>query len=181
MTVTATNAMGGPVRIFTGLVGATEPTNAGTAPGTGWTEVGGTEGGATLTLTQGYTDYDFDQIAMSPGADLTSQAAEVATNIGEPTLANLRTALNQAVDAATDLEVFGDDLTNDAPLYQAVALLGKKPGGGPRLWIVRRTLSTKSIGIPFKKNGQTVFPVTWTAYYVSSSIAAVRVDDTPGS
>lgn len=181
MTVTSTNAMGGPITLWVGTFGATEPVNAGTAPATDWTQVGGTEGGATLTLTQGYTNYAFDQIAMSPGADLSSQAVSVATNLAEPTLANLRVAANQAVDAATDLELFGDDLTNDAPNYQAVLLQGKKPGGGPRMWVVRRCLSTKDIGIPFKKDGQTVFPVEFTGYYVSASITAVRVDDTPGS
>lgn len=180
MTVTATNAMGGPVRVFTGLVGAVEPINAGTAPGVGWTDAGGTQGGATLTLGQAYTDYQFDQVGMKVGADLSSQMTEVTTNIAEATLANLRLLLNQAANAATNLEVLGDDLTNSSPLYSAILLLGKKPGGGPRMWVVRRTLSTKNIGVPFKKDGQTFFPVTWEGYYVSSSIKAVRIDDTPG-
>jgi hypothetical protein len=180
VTVTATNAMGGPIRLFTGLVGVTEPVNAGTAPGVGWTEAGGTEGGATLTLQQGLTTYKYDQVTMDVGADYQTEGAVVETNIAEPTLANLRLALNQAASAATDLEWGGRDLTNSSPLFSAVLLLGKKPGGGPRLWIVRRTLSTKDVGVPFKRDGQTVFPVAWTAFYVSSSITAVRVDDTPG-
>jgi hypothetical protein len=163
MGVTATNAMGGPIRLFTGLVGVTEPVNAGTAPGVGWTEVGGTEGGATLTLQQGLTTYKYDQVTMDVGADYQTEGAVVETNIAEPTLANLRLALNQAASAATDLEWGGRDLTNSSPLFSAVLLLGKKPGGGP-----------------FKRDGQTVFPVAWTAFYVSSSITAVRVDDTPG-
>jgi hypothetical protein len=40
-------------------------------------------------------------------------------------------------------------------------------------------LSTANVGVPFKRDGQTVFPVTFEAFYVSSSITAVRTDDTP--
>jgi hypothetical protein len=180
MGVTATNAMGGPIKLYTGLVGVTEPATASAAPGAGLTDVGGTESGAVLTLSETYTKYQYDQVAMPVGADINTQAATLATNLAEPTLANLRLALNKLASAATDLEFFGDDLTNSSPQYAALVAVGKKPGGGPRLWVLRRCLASGNVGIPFKKDGQTVFPITWEAYFVSSSITPVRTDDTPG-
>lgn len=181
MSVTPSNAMLGPVSIFTGTFGATEPVNAGTAPGVGWTDIGGTTDGATLTLGRTYTSMRFDQIGMDVGAQLTAQEVTVSTNMGEPTLANFRIALNLLDDAGTELEWGGEDIVNDEPNYRAVLLQGKKPGGGPRMWVVRRTLSVESIGVPFKVDGQTFFPVTWKGYYISPSVKAVRTSDTPAA
>jgi hypothetical protein len=181
MPVVATNTLQGPVTIYHGAFGATEPTDAETAPGVGWTDLGGTTDGATLTLGQTYSNMVVDQVAMPVGSRLTEQMTTVATNLAEATLANLRRVLNQATSAATTLEFGGEDIVNADPGYSAILLKGSAPGGAPRLWIVRRTLATESVGIPFQKDGMTVLPVTWTAYYVSSSIKAVKIDDTPGA
>lgn len=178
MPVTTTNALMGPVKISTGSVGATEPPSNATILGAPWTDIGGTTDGATLTIGQTYTGMSFDQVAMEVGSRKTAQSIQITTNFGEATLANLRMALNQAVSATTFVELDAD-ISNADPLYQAVCLEGQKPGGGPRRIYVRRTLSTADIGIPFKKDAQTVIPVTFTAYYVSSTIKAIRFDDTP--
>jgi hypothetical protein len=119
-----------------------------------------------------------DQVAMPVGSRKTEQTVAIATAMAEATLANLRMALNQATAVTTFVELDAD-ITNADPLYQAVCLEGQKPGGGPRRIFVRRTLSTEAIGMPFQKDGQTLVPVTFTAYYVSSTIKAVRIDDTP--
>lgn len=181
MAVTTSALLQGPADVFVGAFGATEPANAATAPGVGWTDCGGTTDGVTLTLGQTYSNMSVDQVAMPVGSRLTEQSATVATNLAEVTLANIRRALNQATSAATTLEFGGEDIVNSDPTYQAVLLRGRAPGGTPRLVILRRTLSTESIGVPFQKDGMTVLPVTWTAYYVSQSIKAVKIDDTPGS
>lgn len=179
MPVTGTNVMVGPITVLHGLVGAAEPANADEAPGVGWTDCGGTESAATLTLSQSYTSKQVQQVAMPVGAQLTEQGAQAAVTLAELTLANIRRALNMAASAATVVEFGGEDLTNSDPLYSAIMLRGRSPRGGPLLWILRRTLSTENIGIAFDKGGQTGIPVTWTAYYVSSSIKAARIDDTP--
>lgn len=178
MTVTATNVMDGPITVFHGLFGVAEPLTASATPGAGWTDLGGTRGGATLTLGQTHRDQTVDQLPMPVGGQLTEQMVTVATQLAEVTLANLRRALNQASSAATTLEFGGEDLTNTAPTYSAILLKGRGPGGAARMWIVRRTLSTEGIGVPFQKDGDTVFPVTWKGYYVSASIKAVKIDDT---
>lgn len=181
MGVTATNLMQGPIRVFTGIFGVAEPANAEAAPAAGWTDAGGTMGGATLTLGQEYRAQNVDQLGMDVGAAVTRQTLSVATQLAEVTLANLRKVLNKATDAATKLEFGGEDIVNQAPGYQAIMLQGRAPGGGPRLWILRKTLSTEGIGIPFQKDGDTVFPVTWTGYYVSESIRSLVIDETPAA
>lgn len=179
MAVTTSQLLMGPVSIWVGAFGATEPANAGAAPGGTWFDIGGTTDGATLNLGQTYTPLVADQIPMEAGAQVTKQEVTVATNMAEPTLANFRRGLNQAASAATTLEWGGEDIVNSDPNYSAVLLQGKKPGGGPRMWIVRRVLSVESVGVPFKLDGQTVIPITWRGYYISPSIRAVKIDETP--
>lgn len=182
MAVTTTNLLQGPADVFVATFGATEPADAETAPAAAWVDAGSTDGGVTLTLGQTFSNMTVDQVAMPVGSRLTEQMATVATTLAEATLANFRRALNQATSAATTVEFGGEDIVNSDPLYQAVLLRGRAPGGGtPRLVILRRTLSTESIGVPFQKDGKTVLPVTWTAYYVSASIKAVKIDETPGA
>lgn len=179
MGVTVSNLLMGPATLYYGLVGALEPPSNATALGAPWTDAGGTSGGATLTIDQTFTDIaDLDQIGISPGSRRTKVGVKVATNLAEATLANLRLALNIAVSAATFLELDAN-IGNTDPLYGAVCLEGVKPGGGPRRCFVRRTLSVGSIGIPFQKDGTTLVPVEFDAYYVSTSVKVARIDDTP--
>lgn len=178
MGVTPSQLMMGPVEIRLGIFGLAEPPDAQTAPAAGWVDAGGTMGGATLTMGQTYTPLVADQIGLAAGGQLTAQEATVATQFAEPTLEVFRAALNQLSDSAEDeLEWGGEDITNSEPNYQAVMLRGRKPGGGPRMWVVRRCLSTEGIGVPFQKEGQTVVPVTFSAYYVSKTVRSVRISD----
>lgn len=185
MGVTTSNLLMGPATLFTGLVGATEPASNATALGTPWTDAGGTQGGATLTISQNYAPMEVDQLGMAAGARRTKVGVKVATNLAEATLANLRVALNAGPDPAVSPALpatfyeIDAEIGNTDPLYQAVCLQGIKPGGGPRRIFIRRTLSTEDIGIPFQKDGMTLVPVTFDAYYVSSSVKAARIDDTP--
>lgn len=178
MPVTPSNLLMGPAVVSVGTVGAAEPPSNATALGAPWRDVGGTSGGATLTIGQTFTPMTVDQVAMAVGSRKTAQEVTVATSLAEATLENLRMVLNQAVAATTFVELDAD-ISNADPLYQAICLTGQKPGGGPRRIYVRRTLSTEAIGIPFQKDGQTLVPVTFTAYYVSSTVKAIRIDDTP--
>lgn len=175
------NVLQGTVDIFTGAFGAAEPANSeAVIDGSVWSFVGATDGGATLTLNQSYSNMVVDQVALPVGSRLVTQEATVATSMAEATLKNLRRAMN---DSATSGTTFGlnSEIANQDPNYCAVLLKGKAPEGNPRLVIVRRALSTASVGVPFKKDGLTVVPITWSGYYVSKSIEAVFVDDTPGS
>jgi hypothetical protein len=78
---------------------------------------------------------------------------------------------------APDYVEIDAEIGNAEPPYSAVILRGQRPGGGSRLVIVRRCLSTESIGMSWTKDGKTMIPVTFEGYYVSKTIKAVRIDD----
>lgn len=180
MTVTVTNLLQGPAQLWVGTFGATEPANADAAPGTGWTSAGATDGGVKLAINQTYSSMVIDQIAIPVGARLNTQAFAIDTNLAEATLANLRSALNLAASASgTSLEL-DPTISNAEPNYAAVMLVGQRPGGGNRLVIIRRALSTANVGIEFKKDAKTVVPVTFSGYYVSAAVKPIKIDDTPG-
>lgn len=179
MAVTASNLMMGPVFFWFGDFGTTEPVDAEVDPGVGWTDAGGSLGGATLNLGQTRTPLRVDQVPMDVGSRLTNQECSVATQLAEPTLENLQLALNDTQTITDELEWGGEVASNSEPDYKAVMLRGTKPGGGPRMWIVRRCLSVETVGVPFSLDGQTVVPVTLKGYFVSQSIKAVRISDKP--
>lgn len=179
MAITVTNLTQGPARVLIGTFGATEPANADATPAVGWVDVGATDGGSTAEVNQSYSNMTVDQVGMPVGARLTELAVTIKTTMAEATLANLKAALNQAVGVGTSVEL-DPTITNAEPNYSAVMLVGQRPGGGNRLVIVRRALSTDNIGLAYKKADKTVIPVTFTAFYVSSAIKPVRIDDTPG-
>lgn len=179
MAVTTTNLLQGPADLFHGVFGATEPVDAGTAPAAAWSDLGGTDGGATLTVGQTYAPMTVDQVAMPVDARKTEESVSVATSLAEGTLDNLRRALNIAVaPTETEIEALGELFSNSSPLFSAVLLKGQKPGGGPRLVVVRRALSTENVAMAWTKADKTMIPVTFTGYFVSASVRALRIDDT---
>lgn len=179
--IVPSNVLQGPADVYTGNFGATEPANAAAViDSTAWKFVGATDGGATLTLSQTYSNMEVDQVALPVGARRTAQSVELATTLAEATLANLRRAFNAAISAGTTFEL-DSQIANADPTYTSVLLKGLSPGGSPRLVIIRRALSTANVALAWKKDGKTVIPVTFSGYYVSQSIAAFKVDDTPGS
>lgn len=178
MTITVTNLLQGPADIYVGTVGAVEPTSVATI-GVAWTNVGSTSGGSKLTINQNYSMLTVDQTAIQVDARLQTVTHEVSTTLAEPTLANLRIALNMASSAGTTLIPDPSANVNTSPAYGAVLLAGTRPGGGARLVILRRCLSTASVDLEHKKDGQTVLPITFSAFYVSSAVLPVKIDETP--
>lgn len=177
-TVTPANVFSGPADVWVGVFGVTEPANAGVEPGVGWTNVGATDGGTTATITQTYFDHEVDQVDMPVGAQRTALGITAATTMAEATLANLRRALNQAVSAATKIEIDAKN-SNSSPDYGAVLMQGPGPGVAPRLFVIRRVLSTENIAYGNQKGTKTGIPVTFKGYFVSASIAPFVIDDTP--
>lgn len=179
MSVTVTNLLQGPAQMLVSPFGTTEPANADVAPAVGWVDVGGTDGGARLVVGQTYSKMSVDQIALEVGARLVGQVITVATSMAEATLENLKTAFNQPAGAGTTFELTSQ-IGNAEPNYKAVMLVGQKPGGGNRLIIIRRALSTENVELAWKKDDKTMIPVTFSGFYVSSSIGAIKIDETPG-
>lgn len=176
MPVTSTNLIQGPAVLYSGLFGATEPATVATTPSTGWTDVGGTKEGAELTIADEYAVLDVDQIIYEIARRRTKRVVSIKTSLAEATLANLALAIANTAPAANVLTA-DDGLAAFAPAYGAVLMDGIAPGGFRRRVIVRKTLPTDSVGVAYKKDGQTLIPVTWTAHWVSSSIAPFIVTD----
>lgn len=175
--ITPSNVLQGPAQIFTGAFGATEPaTSAGIIDSTAWKFVGATDGGATLTVAQTYSNMTVDQVALPVGTRLTGQSVELATTLAEATLTSLKRALNDTTVVGTSFSL-NSQIANADPTYSAILLKGLAPGGGSRLVIIRRALSTANVALAWKKDGKTVIPVTFSGFYVSQSIAAFKIDE----
>jgi len=185
MAVTATNLILGPGTLYTGAFGATEPldTNAaiaGSPDALVWTDIGGTTEGVTLSFSHDFTELGVDQIVDRVGSRLTKRDMTVQTNMAEATLENLTIALNGGtVASGTGYKTFEPNFATSAtqPNYRALLIDGYAPGQFRRRVLVRRVLSTANVEFAYKKDGQTVFAVTFTAHYVSASIAPLKVQD----
>jgi hypothetical protein len=186
MPASATQLLVGPGELWTGLFGATEPLDTAVATALDtedWTSMGGTDGGVTVNVAREYMKLQMDQTLMSPGARLTGLDVTLATNLAEPTLENWKTALADAASSITTgvgfqaMDINGPDEPGSEPDYLAAIFRGRAPGGKRRLVIVRKALSLEEVEMEHKKDGQTFIPVTFGAFWVSSSIKAVHVVD----
>lgn len=184
MTVTVTNLLAGPATaVWVGDFGAAEPATIGADPGVGFRNIGGTQGGLRLIADREMFRLEVDQIPGRVASQLTSEDFSVQTSLAEATLENYALTVN-AADDAVDTSTPGEkalDLgladTEAAPNYRCIIVDGRAPNGKKRRVIVRKVLSTASVETPMERGGQTVYPVTWTAHYVSDSIAPVRKID----
>lgn len=188
MPVTSTNLIQGPGTLYTGAFGAAEPTdpNVNTTPAAStWTDVGGTQDGVSLNIQTEWAELEVDQIVDVPGRRLTKRDLQVATNLAEPTLANLSIVLNGGTVTASGSYSTYDPANDDSatqPTYRALLFDGYAPqtvAGATmrRRFAVRKVLSIEAIEVPYKKDEQTLFPVTFAAHYVSSVIRPFRVID----
>jgi hypothetical protein len=184
MVATTSNLVMGPATLYIGAFGATEPADSAVnaAPAaSAWTDVGATQGGVDITIKQDYKDLDVDQIVDVPGARLTSRKVIVATSLAEPTVNNLLYALNDGTaGSGTGYNKYDPAFASSAtqPTFRALIIDGWAPGGVyTRRLIVRKALSTVDVKMSYQKDKETVFSVSWDAYYVSSSIAPFHVVD----
>lgn len=176
MPVTSTNLIQGPAVLYHGLFGATEPATVSAAPATGWTDLGGTKDGVELSIEDEYGVLDVDQLIYEVGRRRVKRVVTVKTQLAEATLANLALAVNNTAPTAGVLE--GDDgVAAFAPAYSAILVDGLAPGGFKRRIILRKVLATDSVGMAYKKDSQTLIPVTWTLHWVSASIKPFKVED----
>lgn len=178
MTVTTTNLIQGPATLWVGIFGVAEPAAVATAPGTGWTELGATQGGIEVSVELTYTELDVDQVVDIPGQTLTKRVAKIKTNLAEATLINWVLSQNQlAADIATGAVEPANGLAAFTPNYAALLMDGISPGGFRRRFIARRCLQIGNPGLPYKKDGQVLIPVEYASHFVSSSIAPYKTVD----
>lgn len=183
MGVTASNMLAGPGALWIATFGATEPADSNvtsTFAASGWTDVGGTQDGVTVSHEREFFELECDQIVEIPESRETKRVTTVKTNLAEVTLANLRYTLNGGtVTASASYSTYDPDDSgaSAAPTYQALCFVGKAPGGFNRRVFVRKVLSVESVESPYKKGAQTLFPVTFKSHFVSSAIKPWRYVD----
>lgn len=180
MATNVSNLVLGTATIYAGAVGATEPVDAVAAPAVAWTDLGATTDGVTLTVNQEFTELEADQIVDIPGSRLIKRSFTIETNLAELTLDNLKLALN----GGTVTTVAGKGTytptvvaTVNEPVYTALLIDGAAPNGKRRRIIVRKALSTDDIEFAYNKEDQAVYSVSFTAHYVSGTVAPFVVID----
>jgi len=188
MPVTATNLTAGPGTLYIGAFGATEPADSAvntTPVASTWTDLGGTQDGSSVTISREFFELEVDQIVDVPGRRLTKRDIQVATNLAEPTLLNLSNTLNGGTyTASAAFASYDPDNTTAAtqPVYKAIILDAFAPATAAavtmrRRVIVRKVLSIEDVETAYKKDEQTLIPVTFAAHYVSASITPFHIVD----
>lgn len=174
--VTSSNLIQGPATLYLGLFGAAEPALITAAAGVAFTDVGGTRDGVTIGFADEYSVLEVDQVIYEVGRVRTKRVITVATSMAEATLDNLALAINNSAPAAGVLE--GDDGPMAfRPGYRALLLDGLAPGGQRRRIIVRKVLQTENVEAGYMKDGQMLFPVTFTGHWVSTSVKPFKITD----
>jgi hypothetical protein len=181
MTVTTTNLLQGPALIYSGAFGVAEPAvTVGPpigliTPGVGWTDLGATDGGVELMINDTYQELKVDQVVYNVESRRTARVVEVKTALAEATLGNLAIALNNTAPTGTGGAYFVPDDSVGfgvafAPVYQAILFDGVAVGGFKRRFIGRKVLAVSQMAQAFKKDGQTLVPVTFRMHWVSAAI-----------
>lgn len=193
LAVNAANLVLGPARLYVAPFGSTEPLDStvtpngpSTPPSSPWTDVGGTDGGVTFEVDNTYTGLNVDQITMEVGARLTAMKMSVTCKMAEITLTNLQTVLNSigTTGSGSGYNTLEIPVTSSStqPTYAALIIDGWAPmlsTGAPALRrvIVRKVLSQVKATLAYDKKTQQSLDVTFSAYYVSSSINPIHVVD----
>jgi hypothetical protein len=187
MSVVAANLIAGPGDLYRGAFGAVEPTDAlvATAPATGvWTDMGGTQEGVTINIGQEFQELTVDQVIDRVESRRTSRSVTVGTSLAEPTLDNLQWVLNGGTLATgTGFRTYDPDTASGAsqPSYNAMIFDGWAPMvanvAKRRRVISRKILNVEGVEFSYKKDGQTLFPVSLQLHFVSSVIALFHVTD----
>lgn len=189
MAATVSNLVLGPASLYVADFGAAETglvtlANLTTAPAGPFRDVGATTDGVTLTIEQEYTELEADQVIDVAGSRLVKRNFTIETNMAELTLENLKVALNGGtVTTATGTTTYTPITkpTSAEPSYLALVIDGTAPSGKPRRIIVRKALSTEGTEFAYNKEDQSVFSVTFTAHYVSDTVAPFIIVDASGT
>ncbi len=182
MTVTPGNLSMGPGDLYVAPFGSAEPFPSelnGTPAASAFADCGGTMGGLSFTVVNTWKELEVDQIIEVPERRRTKREVTVKTQLAEVTFANFTIAMDGGTTTtpATLVDQYDPDDVNsgDSPSYKAVLFDGFGVSGLRRRVIVRKCLNTENVDVAAHPTNQTVFPVTFTSHYVSSSIRPWRI------
>lgn len=176
MPVSGSNLIQGPATLYIAPFGTAEPATVATVPAAGWVDVGGTKDGVELGVADSYSALTVDQVIYDIESRRTERQVTIKTSMAEATLDNLAIAIANTAPTASVLTA-DDGLTAFAPAYRAALIDGIAPGGFRRRIIVRKVLSTDNVAMAYKKDGQTLIPVTLKGHWVSASIKPFVITD----
>lgn len=177
MSVTATNLIQGPATLYRGAFGALEPADFSTPIDSAvWRDLGGTQDGISFSIESEWSPLTVDQLVDEAGVTRVSRKVSIKTSLAEATLQNLALATANAAPVDGVLEP-SMGVESFLPEYSAIMLEGIAPGGVRRRVFIRRSVSSDSVESSYKKDGQTLVPVTFAGYYVSPTIRPFRIVD----
>ncbi len=159
---------------------AVEPATPLTAPAAGWVDMGATSDGVNLTIAQSFQQITADQVVDVLMSVPDERSMTVETNLMQPTLERLKVVNNGGTITSgvgfRQFEPITDLVATDID-YGAVLVRGKGPILQTRDVILRRVATTDDVEFSYAKAAALVFGTTWTAHYVSSSVAPFVIRD----
>jgi hypothetical protein len=189
-TTNSNNAIMGPLNLWYGVFGATEPAQTNAAliadPGAGWTFGGGTKGGIDWEIDYTYQDITFDQQIDPVSARVIGRNGLVTFNAAEPTLAMLQLAMDNlgTITVGSGISIYNPGQPNSGtPLtFAAILLDGWAPLLGSGAAARRRAIFRKMLNqSKLVTSGDPTKQQSWTLplkmYGVSPSIDPYVVMD----
>lgn len=182
MAVSVAELVVGPANVYRKVYtdAAAEPATPNDAPAAGWVDMGATSDGVNLTIAQSFNQITADQVVDVLMSVPNERSMSVETNLMQPTLERFRIATNGGtITSGAGYRQFEPitDLVNEDVEYGAVLVRGKGPLNQKRDVILRRVLTTDDVEFSYVKAGAKVLGVTWTAHYVSASVAPFVIRD----
>lgn len=193
ISVTASNLVFGPARLYVAPYGTAMPADSAVTPSgptnpppSPWADVGGTDGGVAFSVEGTYTDLVVDQVIMPVGSRLTDLKMAITTKLSEVTLANLTTALNSitSTGGGTGYSTLDITVTSAAsqPTYISMILDGWAPLLSTGVAALRRievfkALSAPKVNLMYDRKNQASYDCTFNIFFISNSVNPVHVID----
>lgn len=159
---------------------AIEPATPNAAPAAGWVDMGATSEGVNLTIAQSFNQITADQVVDVLMSVPNERSMSVETNLMQSTLERFKVVNNGGtITSGVGFRQFEPitDLVEQDIEYGAVLVRGKGPLNQKRDVILRRVATTDDVEFSYNKGAAKVLGVTWTAHYVSSSVAPFVIRD----
>lgn len=143
----------------------------------GWTEIGATDGGVQMSIAKDYTNHTVDQVADWVASTINERHVTAQTNVVESgdlaklALVNNGGTLTASYNPSWDKYEPTTDLVATQETYISVALEGVTLAGKKRIIVARRVLNVDSIAFEFKKDGKTMYGLSFAGHYVSDTVA----------
>lgn len=176
--VDTTKMMVGPGKMRYAPVGTSDATVVATGlpVWTSWTDVGATDGGVQMSIAKDYANHTVDQVADWVASSITERHVTLQTNVVESAnLAKLSLVNNggvsASVNASWDKYEPNVDLIATQETYIAVAVEGKTLAGKSCIIVARRVLNVDSVSWEFKKDGKTMYSLSFAGHYVDDTTA----------